>query len=341
MMIEVDGLTKHFVLPRGWRAAARAPLARERRTALDAVTFAVRAGEIFGVLGQNGAGKTTLFKLLSTLLRADAGRAVIAGIDVARDPRAVRGMLAAVLANERSLYWRLDARENLRLYATLHGLSAAETTREIARVLTVTALDGRSTQQVGTYSTGMRQRLLIARALLGRPRLLLLDEPTRGLDPLSAREFRTFVRQTLVAQEGCTVVLASHDAEDIWDLCDRVAILHHGRLRAVDTTATLRHQVGGTRYRLWVRSAGGDASAVVSPPSGIRVRSSEPAADAGWTEWRGEIEGGADGVAAVLAALHRQGVAVARCEAVPASLADVLAHNTVEQRSARPDGPHA
>src|SRR5690606_22622681 len=119
-------------------------------------------------------------------------------------------------ANERSLYWRLSARENLRLYATLQGLRGAAGTAEVKRVLEVTGLSTTGEKMVGQFSSGMRQRLLIARALLAKPRVLLLDEPTRSLDPISARDFRRFLRDVIVGEEGCTVLLATHDADEVW-----------------------------------------------------------------------------------------------------------------------------
>lgn len=321
MIVEVDGITKRFPVRRGWGELLRAPFAAPRRVVVDDVRFAVREGEIFGLLGQNGAGKTTLFKTLATLIVADAGRARIGGHDVATEPAAVRRLVAPVLANERSLYWRLSARENLRLYCALQGLSGAAARAEEMRVLEVTGLASTGTQLVGTFSTGMRQRLLIARALLARPRVLLLDEPTRSLDPISARDFRRFLRETVVGAEGCTVLLATHDADEVFELCDRVGVLDRGRLLAVDATPVLRERAGSDRYVLWVRA---DSVAALRAMTGA-TQDVRPVAGAdGWQACAVTIAGGADGVAALNAALVAGGHAVARVERVASSLAELI-----------------
>ena len=324
-LVTLDGLTKRFPVQRTWRELARDPFAATEVLVVDQVSFEVRAGEIFGLLGQNGAGKTTIFKMLATLLLADEGRARIAGHDVATDGAAVRRLIAPVLANERSLYWRLDARENLRLYAALQGVAAHTTAAEVERVLARTALAGTGAQLVGTFSSGMRQRLLIARALLGRPRILLLDEPTRSLDPISARDFRSFLRDDVVNGEGCTVLLATHNAEEVWDLCDRVAVLERGRLLAVDATTTLRHRAGGDRCRVWVRSAEAERALAAGAAAGFRLEQRGAAPEDGWEELLGAIGGGAEGAARVLAAIGAEGRAVARFERDQPTLADLIA----------------
>lgn len=208
-MVRIEGLTKRFPVRRTWGELARAPFRTRSQLALDAVSFSVAPGEIFGVLGQNGAGKTTLFKLLSTLILADAGSAEIGGFDVRTDEREVRRLLAPVIANERSLYWRLSARENLRLYTALQGLHGAEARTEEERVLQVTGLTDTGAKMVGAFSSGMRQRLLIARALLGRPRVLLLDEPTSFLDLRQAGRLSRILTELM--QCGLTILCASHD----------------------------------------------------------------------------------------------------------------------------------
>lgn len=327
MIVHLEGLTKSFTVRRGWRALARAPFRSDRTLAVDDVSFDVAEGEIFGLLGQNGAGKTTIFKLLATLILADAGVATIDGHDVARDPLAVRRALAPVLANERSLNWRLSAHENVRLFSALQGLAGAEARTEERRVLAVTGLAATSTKMVGEFSSGMRQRLLIARALLGRPRVLLLDEPTRSLDPISAREFRRFLRDVVVDIEGCTVLLATHDADEVWDLCDRVAILERGRLLAMDRTTLLRDRAGDERFRLWLRArpaAGPARTAALAALSGVALVARRPAAEPGWEEYECAIGGGAAGAARVLATFVGAGEEVARFERCAPSLADLI-----------------
>ena len=185
--ITLEGIVKRFPVPRPIGAVLRAPFARRWVTSLDDVRFDVRPGEFFGLLGPNGAGKTTLFKMLSTLVLPDAGHATVGGHDVATEPAAVRRLLAPVIADERSLHWRLSANENLELFAGLHALPRRGSAARIREVLHVVGLADTGARQAGTFSSGMRQRLLVARALLCRPRVLLLDEPTRSLDPIAAR----------------------------------------------------------------------------------------------------------------------------------------------------------
>lgn len=324
MIVRLDGLTKAFPKQRTWRETLRAPFASPRATVVQDVSFEVAEGEIFGLLGQNGAGKTTLFKILSTLILADSGTATIGGLDVRTAGGAVRRLLAPVISNERSLYWRVSARENLRLYATLQGLYGTAGEAEVDRALAITGLADTGEKMVGMFSSGMRQRLLIARALLGRPRVLLLDEPTRSLDPISARDFRTFLRETVVGVEGCTVLLATHDADEVWDLCDRVGVLERGRLLAVDRTAVLRFRSGSDRFRLWMRSADGAAAIAHSAAAGLTLQRRGATAESGWDEFECAVPGGTEGAARALAILGAEGRAVARFERAAPTLADLI-----------------
>lgn len=324
MIVQLEGLTKRFPVRRSWAASLQAPFSAARMLVVDQVSFGVAQGEIFGLLGQNGAGKTTIFKMLATLIIADGGRARVDGHDVRDSASAVRRLLAPVLANERSLYWRLSARENVRLYAALQGLDGAAARAEEARVLTITGLADTGTKMVGEFSSGMRQRLLIARALLGRPRVLLLDEPTRSLDPISARDFRRFLRERIVNEEGCTVLLATHDADEVWDLCDRVGVLERGRLLAVDKTAVLRHRAGNDRFRLWIRTEAGDAARTAAAGVGIALERRGPTIEPGWEEFECPISGTAESAARVLGALVHAGHDIARFERTAPSLADLI-----------------
>jgi ABC-2 type transport system ATP-binding protein len=323
-VVSVRDLTKRFAMRRTWREMLVAPRGGAEITAVDRVTFDVQHGEIFGLLGQNGAGKTTVFKMLSTLILPNDGSARVAGHDVVREPNGVRRALAPVIANERSLYWRLNARENVRLFAALQGLSGRAMLDEVARVLRVVGLTDTGEKLAGAFSSGMRQRLLIARALIGRPRVLLLDEPTRSLDPISARDFRVFLRDVVVKAEGCTVLLATHDAEEVWDLCDRVGVLERGRLLEMDATARLRDRAGNDRYRAWVRTAQRGAATEHARAAGVTVSRSADATEAGWTELEFDVPGGADAASRVVAALGANGTAVARFDRVAPTLADLI-----------------
>ena len=353
--VAVSTLSKRFAVRRGWAETVRHPWSGPRVTALDRVDLTVRRGECFGLLGQNGAGKTTLFKILATLIEPDEGAAAVLGHDTVSAGAAVRRSLAPVIANERSLYWRLSARDNLSLFAALLGLDRQEGSSRIAAVLETVALADTS-QMVALYSTGMKQRLLIARALLSRPAVLLLDEPTRSLDPISAEEFRRFLRNDLLHRGETTVLLATHDAEEVRDLCDRVAILDHGRILTTGSTAELMERYGRPHYRVWTTQPRHPLLVELSRNGGPGTRR-EPAAPAtrpfaegqtadhagapapgpGWSAVDVLVPGGLAGAEDTLARLIGGGVPVARFEKVDLSLADLLRHVV----SAHPPVPHA
>ena len=236
--IVIRGLTKVFH-PIELRLRSLHPLRRPAPiTALADVTFNVAHGEVVGLLGTNGAGKTTLLKILATLVLPNAGHVSVHGQDVEHDADRVRRLVGFVTGDERSFYWRLTGRQNLEFFAAFHGLTdAAAGTRidTLAASLGLEALDRR----YGSYSTGMRHRLAIARALLTEPPVLLLDEPTRSLDPLATADVHRLIRTSLLAERGCTIVLATHDLGEAKALCHRVAILHRGQLVADERVEAL------------------------------------------------------------------------------------------------------
>lgn len=331
--VSIHGLRKRFPVARHWLRALRRPAEREYKVALDGVTLQVETGEIVGLLGCNGAGKTTLLKILSTLVTPDAGTAEVAGFDVRGDPARVRRALAPVTADERSLDWRLSSRENLRFFGALHGFRGAELGRRVEEVLATVELLDAGDRQVGTFSSGMRQRLLVARGLLSRPAVLLLDEPTRSLDPLAARTFRNFLRRQITGGGG-TALLATHSADEALELCDRVAVLGAGRVLALGTPAELARGFGDERFRAWTRSPHHAAFAQLR---GVAVRvPPEPPVD-GWSVVELDLGGGGpDRAAAVLSSLVAGGVEVGRFEKVELSLAELI-----ERVVRRPGGDHA
>lgn len=207
--------------------------------ALDSLTLTINQGEVFGLLGPNGAGKTTTIKILTTLSRATSGRATIAGHDVETEPMAVKNAIG-VAPQEINLDRELTAEENLKVYAMLHGLDSRG--RNIKDILKLAGLLERSNQLVREFSGGMQRRLLIARALLTRPKVLFLDEPTVGLDPHVRRQIWDLIRN--LKQEGTTVFLTTHYIEEAEALCTRVGILSHGKLIALGTPSELKSQIG-------------------------------------------------------------------------------------------------
>jgi ABC-2 type transport system ATP-binding protein len=322
--VRVEHLTKRFPARRGWQALLRHPARAEHVTVMDDVSCAVRAGEFFGLLGPNGAGKTTLFRMLTASVTPDAGVATVHGLDVARQAREVRQLVGSVMSNERSLYWRLSARENLRLYAALQRIGGRAADQRIAELLHLVGLESAGDRMVGQYSSGMRQRLLIARALLPRPAVLLLDEPTRSLDPISARDLRSFLRHELAVRQECTILLATHDRVEAMELCDRVAVLDRGRLLAIGTAHELERHYGDDRYALWTTRPDHPGLTELLARGGTGERR-PPAPDAdGWTCVHLTIPGGRAAAARALDRLTCAGVPVAGFERVELPLAELL-----------------
>lgn len=249
--VSIHNLGKSFPVRRSLRDLLRHPVSRSRAKVIRGISFDVRDGELFGILGLNGAGKTTLLKILATLIVPDVGEASVGGRDVRTNGHGVRGVAAMVTAEERSLNWRLSAFENLRLFAGLHRMPAGEAFARIREALASVGLSESGSKLVGSYSSGMRQRLLLARALLSSPRVLLMDEPTRSLDPLAAHEFRRMLRDDIVDKGGATVVLATHNAEEAFAYCDRVAVIHHGRVAALGSGRELAARFAQNAYRIF------------------------------------------------------------------------------------------
>ena len=233
--VEVIGLTKEFTRRKG--------RTRTRVRALDGVSFSLGRGECVAVLGQNGSGKSTLVRALSTLLIYDGGSATVFGHDVARDERAVRRIVNRVSV-EASFCKRLSAFENLSYAARFYGMTPAQTRDEIPRILERVGFPAaRRNEAMEDLSRGMQQKVALARALLTSPTLLLLDEPTTGLDPRSKREVQDFIRHVHDVHDT-TTLLCTHDMAEAETLADRVGILHRGRLLALEDPAALRRRYG-------------------------------------------------------------------------------------------------
>jgi ABC-2 type transport system ATP-binding protein len=303
----VDGLTKTY--PGGVRA-------------VRGISFEVADGEIFGLLGPNGAGKTTTLGVLTTLVRPSSGRALVAGHDVTVEPLAVRRAMGVVFQDS-VLDNDFSGFANMRLHARLWRAPEDR----IAPLLDAVGLTRRARDGVRTYSGGMKRRLEIARALLGRPRILLLDEPTLGLDPIVRSELWEMVR-TLQAEHGVTVLVSTHYLEEAQGVCDRVAIIDQGEIIALDTPSRLVADLGGHMLDLGV---GADPEAVLTvlrdaPPgigtpmrsgSTVSVPSSLPAGEL--TDLAGRLDLAAAGATAI--------------SVRPATLNDVFLHLTSAARA--------
>jgi ABC-2 type transport system ATP-binding protein len=215
-------------------------------------------------VGPNGAGKTTLLKILCTLLEPNQGRAALFGRDVVREAAAARRLLGYSPSSERSFFMRLSAQDNLRFYGTLCNLPPRTLEERSARLLAELGLSSSARVPVRNFSTGMLQRLALARALLHQPRLLIFDEPTRSLDPAAAAWWRDHVRRELARARGCTVVLATHNLAEAEEVCDRLAVFHGGRLQAQGTAGEIRRQTGvASLAEAYLRLT---SSSVPSPP---------------------------------------------------------------------------
>jgi len=203
------------------------------KEAVAGISFTARRGEIFGLLGPNGAGKTTTIRMLTGQIDPTSGYAIVAGCDVVKDRTRLKERIGVVF-EEQNLYERLSARNNLRFSCWLYGLPESR----VDEVLGLVHLRDRAKDPVRTYSSGMKQRLMIARALLHRPRMLFLDEPSKGLDPISAREVRQAIQH--LCEEGTTILLTTHLMEEADQLCQRVAFIVNGRIVANDTPRNLK-----------------------------------------------------------------------------------------------------
>ncbi len=210
--------------------------------AVDGVTFSVGSGEVFGLLGPNGAGKTTTIRMITTLLRPAGGRIEVFGTDVARSPMQVRRLLGYV-PQQLSIDGQLTGYENVTLFARLFDVPRRERRTRALEALQLVGLDGVGHRMASTYSGGMIRRLELAEALVNRPRMLVLDEPTIGLDPV-AREGIWGRLLSLREELGMTVLLTTHYMEEADELCDRVGIMHRGRLRALGAPKDLREAMG-------------------------------------------------------------------------------------------------
>jgi ABC-2 type transport system ATP-binding protein len=228
--VEVEGITRVFE-PRRREGA--------RVVALDHVSLTIPTREIHGLLGPNGAGKTTLVKILSTVLTPTSGRARVLGHDVVEETQAVRPLIGIVFGGERGLYWRLTGRQNLEYWGALYKLSGRAARTRAAGLLERVGLAEKADERVEKYSRGMKQRLHLARGLMGDGQVLFLDEPTTGMDPLAAREFRALIGE--LRGEGRTVLLATHDMAEAETVCDRVTLIDRGKIIATESPRTLGH----------------------------------------------------------------------------------------------------
>ncbi len=300
--------------------------------ALDGISLAVEAGTIFGLLGPNGAGKSTTVKILTTLSRADSGRATVMGIDVARQPDRVRRMIGLV-GQHGAVDSEATGRENLVLQGRLYGMSGVSLTRRVDELLERFGLSEAANRIVKTWSGGMQRKLDVASGLVHQPRVLFLDEPTTGLDPEARADLWTEVRR--LSAEGLTILLTTHYLEEADRLAGQVAIIDRGRIVARGTPEALKSELRGDAIVVELDESvrNGHASAVLDLLDGVH----EPSI-AGRT-LRARADDGARSVPAVLAALDAAGVGVASVTVARPSLDDVYLRYT--GRAYRPESQEA
>ncbi len=213
---------------------------KKRITAIDHLNLEIRRGELFGLLGRNGAGKTTLVKTLCTLLPPDSGTALVNGFDVVKQQMQVKRSLGTLFSvGERGFFWRLTGYSNLEFYAAVNNVPRSGRKERIIQVLDLVGMKENAFELFQRYSGGMKRKLALARALLADPPILLLDEPTTGLDVVSSRNIRDFIKDELSRKADKTVLYTTHYVEEAAQICDRVAIMHYGQLIALDTPSGL------------------------------------------------------------------------------------------------------
>lgn len=214
-----------------------------KRTVLRDIHFRIEAGRVLALVGSNGAGKTTLLKILSTLIIPSSGRALICGEDVTAAPRQIRKKIGFVSSEERSFYWRLTGRQNLKFFAFLHNMDGKQSESRIDFLLKTIGLDSIGDIPFRECSSGMKQALCIIRGILHDPAVLLLDEPTRSLSPDIALKIRRFIRYE-ATEKGKSILIATHNLEEAAEIADQIAIIHRGAIRAVGTMSELKALAG-------------------------------------------------------------------------------------------------
>jgi ABC-2 type transport system ATP-binding protein len=320
--ISIDAVSKTYPIPlagmrRFFRMKTRAPVEALRR-----VSFDVREGEIFGLIGRNGAGKTTLTKIIATLVQPTEGAASVRGFDSVRDEEQVRAQVGLASAEERSFYWRLTVEQNLIFFARLYGLGARVSVRRIAELLELLEITDLRRRRFGELSTGNKQRMAVARALLNTPPVLLLDEPTRSLDPLAAARMRGLIGTLARGTPPVTVLLTSHNLAEVEELCERVAVISRGRIRAIDTPRHLR-AANRQHERVHLALGGVNAEHAGQLLRGV-LGDVELAGSADKPAFSFTREVGDDRLDRALRALLGEGARVVSCETERGTLFDVL-----------------
>lgn len=311
---------------------------KEVRYALKNVDFEIREGEMAGLLGPNGAGKTSLLKSIATLLQVNSGRILVHGHDVETEPVAARRLIGLVTCDERSFYWRLSGRQNLKFFAALYGIPDPKAAERIVLLLEKLGLSHAADHPYHSYSTGMRQKLAIARGLLAEPRLVLYDEPTRSLDPLSAQRIREWILASRAISPSTTHLIATNQLREAELLCDRVLILNHGSVIAdgsIDQIRRKLHSDGRVIHKLTCAGLPADFQLSAVPQAGLFDVDREPT-NAGTLLLRVTTTETGEGLSFALAEILRRGGSVIHCDNGTAPFEEVFC-SLVQGRT---DGRH-
>lgn len=296
-------------------------------TAVSGVDLQIQRGEIFGLLGPNGAGKSTTIRMLCTLLEPTSGTAKVNGFDVVSQSNEVRRSLGTVLAGERSIYWKLTGRENLEYFAALQHIPQVLAKQRVDELLERTELRERANELVEKYSTGMRQRIAIAKALLARPPILLLDEPTLGLDPQAARNLRELIAQ--LKQEGHTILLTTHYMEEADLLSDRIGIIDTGKVIALDTPEGLKRRIDQREIiRLELTGWHEDLAGKLKSITGIENLTTHQRGEADLWEVNLQAQNSRSALPRIVESISGNGTRLVNMNIVKPSLEDVFIHLT-------------
>jgi ABC-2 type transport system ATP-binding protein len=296
-------------------------------TAVNGVDLEIRRGEIFGLLGPNGAGKSTTIRMLCTLLEPTSGTARVNGYDVVTQSNQVRRNLGTVLAGERSIYWKLSGRENLQYFAALYHIPPTVAKKRVEELIERMEIKDRANELVEKYSTGMRQRIAIAKALLARPPILLLDEPTLGLDPQAARNLRELIAQ--LKQEGHTILLTTHYMEEADQLSDRIGIIDTGKVIALDTPEGLKRRIDQKEViRLELTGWHDDLADKLKSITGIESLTSHQKGEADLWEVNMQAQNSRHALPRIVESISGNGTRLVNMNIVKPSLEDVFIHLT-------------
>jgi ABC-2 type transport system ATP-binding protein len=323
-VVEAINLCKTFIYQGGLRDLLQG--GRPRKTlAVDNVSFFVEEKEIFGLVGPNGSGKTTLINLLCTVVVPNEGTARVGGFDILDSSADVRKAIGLVTSNERSFYWRLTGRQNLSFFSDLYGLSPRSAGTWIEELIEALDLRDFADRRFDGYSTGIRQRFAMARALLHKPRIIFMDEPTKGLDPVAAASLIRLIQGNIVAAWNPTIIVTSHNLREIEQLCSRIAIMYSGRFLCCGGLSEISRRIYPYEtYRLTVGNASSELAERISKLRGVAGVSS--LCENGNIDMELRIAGENGVLSAVMSTVLANGGDIRHCSALPVSLDDIFSH---------------